>query len=91
VFVVSLPRLYLGLHFPSDIVAGAVVGALVALATVTPLARAIARHALVERALALPHLAYPLMFFVTVQTAFMWEPLRQFLTGVARLAMAVAG
>src|SRR5690606_36462750 len=39
VVIVSLPRIYLGMHFPSDILVGAVIGGGLSLAIVPPLAR----------------------------------------------------
>lgn len=73
IFVTSLPRLYLGLHYPTDIMAGALLGVGVAYlskssklrtAVTTPLARWQERH---------PGPFYALLFLFTVQLATAFE------------------
>ncbi len=81
--VISLPRVMLGLHFPTDILVGGAIGALVALVLMPSLSRAFARHRVVDRALAFPHLLYPALFFVTFQSASMFESLRRALDAAA--------
>ena len=77
--IISIPRIMLGLHFPSDIVVGAAIGACVALLLMPLLSRAFVKHRIVERAMAYPYLLYPAMFFITFQSASMFESLRRLL------------
>ncbi len=81
--VISLPRIILGLHYPSDILVGALVGATVALVLMPPLTRIFMQHRVIDRALAYPWLLYPTMFFVTFQSASMFELARRFLDAAA--------
>lgn len=76
--VISLPRVYLGLHFPGDVLAGALLGAACAFALVPPLSRATERSGAVDRVLAYPVLFYPAMFLATFQSASMFDSLRAF-------------
>ena len=77
--VISIPRIILGLHYPSDILVGAPVGAMVALVLMPPLTRFFMQHRIIDQALAYPWLFYPTMFFVTFQSASMFESFRRLL------------
>jgi undecaprenyl-diphosphatase len=68
-FVICLPRVFLGFHFPSDILVGAIVGTIIALALVPPLARFFEKRSLSAPVLDYPYLWYPLMFLITFETA----------------------
>ena len=76
VFVVSLTRVYLALHYPSDILVGALVGAALSLALIPPLARLLDARGLGQRIEARPYLWYPLMFVVTFEAASMFVTAR---------------
>lgn len=89
--VVCLPRVYLGLHYPGDILAGAVVGTAIAWATLAPVSRLIARAGLLEGERRYAYLFYPVLFFLTFQAASMFESLRGFLSGAYSVARAAAG
>ena len=76
IFIVSLPRLYLGIHFPTDIIAGAILGAsLVRLANRPSLADPLARIALgwLERSPASFHVCF---FLTTFQIAVLFDDVR---------------
>jgi undecaprenyl-diphosphatase len=74
--IAGLARIYLGLHYPSDVIAGAALGAgLVGLAVQERVRRPLARTVLAwpqER----PALFYPLFFLVTYQIATLFFGLR---------------
>lgn len=75
--VVLLPRVWLGLHWAGDVVAGAALGAAMALALVPPAARLVAALRLPEAADAAPATFYAALFVVTFIVAGMFDPLRE--------------
>ncbi|WP_116473084.1 phosphatase PAP2 family protein [Zobellella maritima] len=81
--LISLPRIYLGLHYPSDIVFGALIGVLIScLCHSNYFVSKISRPAVYywrER----PELFYPLFFIITYQIADMFENSRAFVRGLA--------
>lgn len=76
VVVVALPRVYLGLHYPTDIAAGAALGALVAVLAVRLFPGTTPVKSLTDGAYARPGLFYPLFFAATYQVAEMFASLR---------------
>jgi undecaprenyl-diphosphatase len=86
--VISLPRVYLGLHFPSDILVGGIVGTVIALAMVPPLARALEERSVVPRLVDYSYLWYPAMFLITFESASLFSQSR--LAGRALLSIVVA-
>lgn len=75
-FIVCLPRIYLGLHHPSDLIAGAALGSVVAVLVNRTLVDARWVTRVVSWARARPQWANPLLFFVTYQLAEMFDDLR---------------
>jgi undecaprenyl-diphosphatase len=74
---IALPRVYLGIHYPSDILAGALLGvAIASTVRIGVLRRVINRPAqrLLEYS---PGLFYAGLFQLSYQTAVLYEPLRQ--------------
>lgn len=77
--VICLPRAYLGLHYPGDLIAGAVVGLVIGF-TLVPL---IARWGWLLRLLdtmleRYSFVLYPAIFFVTFNFASMFDEIRRF-------------
>lgn len=80
---ISMSRVYAGLHYPSDIAAGAVIGIVLALALVRPIAcRVVPKLHLLRWEARHPQTFYPLMFFISFQMASMFNSLRAFLSVV---------
>ena len=73
VFVVSLPRIYFALHWPTDILVGALVGITMALVVLKPLTYLVDRSGIVPYFEARPAIGYPLLFFVTLELALMFN------------------
>ena len=74
--MVMFPRMYLGIHYPSDILVGALIGLLTTwLLLVTPASRWLAKPALWWQE---NHTGtfYAALFFVTYQIGMMFEPVR---------------
>jgi undecaprenyl-diphosphatase len=86
--VISLPRIYLGLHFPSDILVGGAIGTLIALALVPPIARILEERSIVPRLLDYGYLWYPVMFLITFEAASLFSQSR--LAGRVLLDIVVA-
>jgi undecaprenyl-diphosphatase len=90
VIIIALPRLYLGLHYPTDLLGGAAVGIAVALVGRTPrfverVAAPISRWADTR-----PALFYPALFLTTYQVADMFQSGRAFARFFLTLFQGVA-
>jgi undecaprenyl-diphosphatase len=83
--VVCLPRIYLGLHYPSDILAGALIGAALAALLVNRLGDALDDRDALGFSARHPAPFYAAMFLVTFQSASMFESLRRAISGVFRV------
>lgn len=82
--VVLLPRVLLNFHYPSDIIAGAAIGAAVAAAfMLTPMPAAISRHAAAAE-LAAPRIVYPLVFLLAFSAATNFETARAAVSALYR-------
>lgn len=78
-FAIVFTRIYSGLHWPSDILVGAVVGVLLAIALVRPLARAMDRFGVFDWSLGRPEYFYPFLLVALAQLATMFDATRWFL------------
>jgi undecaprenyl-diphosphatase len=76
VLFIALPRIYLGLHYPSDIAVGAVIGITIASIGNVYLIRSKTVKSIVNLSTAKPDTFYPVFFLVTYQIADMFEDLR---------------
>lgn len=76
VLVVSLPRIYLGYHFPSDILIGGLVGAGVAAILVPAVGNRLSEHDVAGRAERHPEVFYAGLFLVTFLLATNFDSLR---------------
>lgn len=85
ILVISLPRIYLGFHFPSDILVGALVGTAIGLLLTPPLSRWFVRHGTLGVVQRHPHVFYPIAFFITMMTASMFDMARNAGGEIARI------
>lgn len=75
--VILLPRVLLNYHYPSDIVAGAVLGALIAAAFVAAPAPSQLARRLAAAEVQAPHVLYPLAFLAAFALATNFQDLRE--------------
>lgn len=76
--VIALPRLYLGLHFASDLIVGAMIGVVVVLAGVRIMADSTPMRWLSAQTFERPVLINPILMLITFQIATMLSDLRDF-------------
>jgi len=81
-FFIAFTRMYLGLHYPTDIIAGAIIGAAIVLIVNTCLVKVKSIQSVVNLSYSRPHLFYPLFFLFTYQLADMFNASRKFISGV---------
>jgi undecaprenyl-diphosphatase len=86
VLLIGLPRIYLGYHFPSDVIAGAVLGVVL----MVVLCRLIGRMRLPDRVIVLskthPAVFYAVAFLVTFELALLFADVRHFVLDAVRMA-----
>jgi len=75
--MIGLPRIYLGLHYPTDIIVGAIVGISVVLLCQASYLRKKISEPVVSFSLNKPELFYPLFFIVLYQIADMFNSARE--------------
>lgn len=85
IFFIALPRIYLGLHYTTDILAGAGVGLTLALACNLLLINWKFLSTTENWTHARPHLFYPLLFLFTYQIADMFDSSRALARAVAKV------
>ena len=74
--VISFPRMYLGLHYPTDIIAGAILGMIVALVGNIYLVKNESFHLITDWLISKPRLFYPWLFLLTYQIATLFDDSR---------------
>lgn len=79
VLVIFIPRIYLGLHYPTDILVGAFLGLLVALVFNSVYLRERFSRPIINLSQARPEWFYPGFFFVSYQVADMFDSSREVL------------
>jgi undecaprenyl-diphosphatase len=73
---IALPKIYLGLHYPSDIIVGAIVGVTIALIGNVCLIRSKPIKSITLFSSSRPDIFYPVFFLLTYQIADMFEDTR---------------
>jgi len=83
--LVGLPRVYLGLHYPIDIVAGAIIGGTVAWLCHRPLFISKVSAPVLRWSIKSPQYFYPLLFLVSYQIADMFNNTRDIISYITWL------
>jgi undecaprenyl-diphosphatase len=85
ILFIGFPRVYLGLHYPTDIIAGAIIGMTIALLGNIYLAKNILIQSIINWSYSKPYLFYPLFFLLTYQIADMFENSRWLVSAGVKL------
>lgn len=88
---IALPRIYLGLHYPTDILAGAAVGVSLSVLSIRYLAPLNLVTSMVEFASAKPRVFAPVLFLCTYQIADMFNSSRALVSGLVKIGRAALG
>lgn len=83
--IISLPRVFLGLHWPSDILVGALVGSLIAIVLFRPLQRALLVTQVPTLFERFGIVTYPLLFLSFLQIGTNFESLRQLASSLGKV------
>ncbi|MFL6692255.1 MAG: phosphatase PAP2 family protein [Ramlibacter sp.] len=83
--MVALTRMYLGLHYPTDILGGALVGVAISWLGNTYLPGARITRSIQELSWGRPMYFYPALFLLTYQIADLFENSRELVGGVFKL------
>lgn len=82
---IAFPRIYLGLHYPTDIIAGALIGITMSLLCNIYLVKSARLHAITNWSSSTPQFFYPLFFLFTYQVADLFSSSRAILGEGLRL------
>jgi len=82
---ICFPRIYLGLHYPTDIIAGAVIGMTIVLLSNIYLIKSTWLQSIANWSYSKPHLFFPVFFLLTYQIADMFEDIRSLVSEVVKL------
>ena len=88
--VICLPRIYLGIHYPTDIIAGAALGAGIGYLACLPRIRAVLGRPVLDWMTRRPALFYACLFFYTYQIANAFGEVRDLIVFVLPLIPHVA-
>jgi len=89
ILFICFPRIYLGLHYPTDIIVGAAIGAFIAIIVNIYLIKNKYMRSLINLSNSKPHLFYPLLFLYTYQIADMFSSSRALAIDMLKLIQSI--
>ena len=84
VVIITIPRIYLGFHWPSDILGGLILGSAISLLLMGPVSRLIDRTQFLPAAMRYEYVLYPGLFFLTFQISTTFNSARRFVSALAK-------
>lgn len=81
--------MYLGFHYPTDIIAGAIIGIAIALVANIYLVKNKGIHSIVNMSYSSPNLFYPLFFLLTYQIADLFNASRKLASGLLNIVQKI--
>lgn len=87
--IIAFPRVYLGLHYPSDIIAGAILGITLALIGNIYLVKNKNIQSVANWSYTKPSYFYPLLFLLTYQIADMFDESRYLVSEASKLVHSI--
>ena len=87
IVIVTISRIYLGYHWPSDILGGLILGAAISLLLMGPVSRLIDRTQFLPAAMRYEYVLYPGLFFLTFQISTMFNSARWFVSALVKLTL----
>lgn len=91
ILIISLPRIYMGVHYPGDILVGAAIGALMAVVLFKPVTLAIQKSGAMRLEADHPGFFYAALFLITFQSASMFESARVLLQSTTTALKTILG
>ena len=85
ILFILFPRVYLGYHYPSDIIVGAMIGTITALIGNIYFVKNKNIRSIIDWSYAKPHIFYPLFFLLTYQVVDLFYNLRTTAHGISEL------
>lgn len=88
--VIALPRLYLGVHYASDLLAGALLGCALGYLATWPALRFLFTRPALRLQRSSPGIFYALLFYLAAETAELYDHLRNAAVGASQVAHVIA-